>query len=84
MAGSKKHSLRAGEYDNRLSGSRRRRSSGRETLGRVAAGAIAAEFLKTLGIKLCAYTKTIGSVCCQTDDYHTLLLAEGHVILRMS
>lgn len=53
------------------------RSSGRETLGRVAAGAIAAEFLKTLGIELCAYTKAIGSVCCQTDDYHTLLLAEN-------
>lgn len=53
------------------------RSSGRETLGRVAAGAIAIEFLKTLGIELCAYTKAIGPVCCHTDDYDALLLAEN-------
>lgn len=53
------------------------RSSGRETLGRVAAGAVAIEFLKTLGIELCAYTKAIGSVHCHTDDYDTLLLAQN-------
>ncbi len=45
------------------------RSSGRETLGRVAAGAIAIEFLKTLGIEICAYTKSIGTVSCQKNDY---------------
>ncbi len=45
------------------------RSSGRETLGRVAAGAVAIEFLKTLGIELCAYTKSIGSISCQKNDY---------------
>jgi len=45
------------------------RSSGRETLGRVAAGAIAIEFLKTLGIEICAYTKSIGPVSCQKNDY---------------
>ncbi len=45
------------------------RSSGRETLGRVAAGAIALEFLKTLGIEICAYTKSIGTVSCQKNDY---------------
>ncbi len=45
------------------------RSSGRETLGRVAAGAIAIEFLKTLGIEICAYTKSIGSISCQKNDY---------------
>lgn len=45
------------------------RSSGRETLGRVAAGAIAIEFLKNLGIEICAYTKSIGSVSCQKNDY---------------
>lgn len=39
------------------------RASGRETAGRVAAGAIACEVLKTLGIELCAYTKAIGPVC---------------------
>ncbi len=45
------------------------RSSGRETLGRVAAGAVAIEFLKTLGIEICAYTKSIGSISCQKNDY---------------
>ena len=45
------------------------RSSGRETLGRVAAGAIAIEFLKSLGIEICAYTKSIGSISCQNNDY---------------
>lgn len=38
------------------------RSSGRETIGRVAAGAIAAKILKELGIEICAYTKAIGPV----------------------
>lgn len=45
------------------------RSSGRETLGRVAAGAIAIEFLKTIGIEICAYTKSIGTISCQKNDY---------------
>lgn len=36
------------------------RSSGRETIGRVAAGAVAAKFLKGLGIKVTAYAKSIG------------------------
>lgn len=45
------------------------RSSGRETLGRVAAGAIAIEFLKSLGIELCAYTKSIGEISCEKNDY---------------
>lgn len=35
------------------------RSSGRETIGRVAAGAVAEEILKELGINLYAYTKSI-------------------------
>ncbi len=42
------------------------RSSGRETIGRVAAGAIAAAILKELGITVYAYTKSIGPV---TIDY---------------
>lgn len=44
------------------------RSSGRETIGRVAAGAIAARILETLGIRLCAYTKSIGPVEMETFD----------------
>ena len=38
------------------------RSSGRETIGRVAAGAIAAKILEELGITVRAYTKSIGPV----------------------
>ncbi|MFV0342797.1 MAG: chorismate synthase [Anaerocolumna sp.] len=38
------------------------RSSGRETIGRVAAGAIAMTILEQLNISVCAYTKSIGSV----------------------
>lgn len=38
------------------------RSSGRETIGRVAGGAVACEILKSLGIEVCAYTKAIGEV----------------------
>ncbi len=38
------------------------RSSARETIGRVAAGAIAEKFLEQLGIRLTAYTKSIGPV----------------------
>ena len=42
------------------------RSSGRETAGRVAAGAVASLFLKQLGIRVCAYTKSIGPVACES------------------
>ena len=38
------------------------RSSGRETIGRVAAGAVAAKLLKTLGIELLSYTRSIGNI----------------------
>ena len=38
------------------------RSSGRETIGRVAAGAVAMKILETLGIKINAYAKNIGGV----------------------
>lgn len=38
------------------------RSSGRETISRVAAGAVATSILKELGINVCAYTKSIGDI----------------------
>lgn len=44
------------------------RSSGRETIGRVAAGAIAAQVLEALGITICAYTKSIGPVEIEQFD----------------
>lgn len=42
------------------------RSSGRETIGRVAAGAIAGAILRELGIKVKAYTRSIGPICIDT------------------
>ena len=38
------------------------RSSGRETIGRVAAGAVAAKLLESLGITVQAYTSAVGSI----------------------
>ena len=38
------------------------RSSGRETIGRVAAGAVAAKLLESLGITVQAYTSAVGPV----------------------
>lgn len=38
------------------------RSSGRETIGRVAAGAIASKLLREMGITITAYTRSIGSI----------------------
>lgn len=38
------------------------RSSGRETIGRVAAGAICSKLLAEIGIDVCAYTRSIGDI----------------------
>ncbi len=38
------------------------RSSGRETIGRVAAGALCKKLLSLIGVEVCAYTKSIGDV----------------------
>lgn len=46
------------------------RSSGRETIGRVAAGAVALKILESLGIKVNAYTKSIGNIVIPNQDYH--------------
>lgn len=45
------------------------RSSGRETIGRVAAGAIASKILSELGISVTAYTKAIGNISIPESDY---------------
>ncbi len=44
------------------------RSSGRETIGRVAAGAIASLLLEELGVKVLAYSRSIGPVEIETFD----------------
>ena len=45
------------------------RSSGRETIGRVAAGAIACKILKELGITVTTYTRSIGEISCMPENY---------------
>lgn len=45
------------------------RSSGRETAARVASGAIALKILENLGIKVTAYTKTIGNITIDMNNY---------------
>ncbi|WP_122642686.1 chorismate synthase [Luxibacter massiliensis] len=46
------------------------RSSGRETIGRVAAGAVASLLLKEIGIHLVSYAKSIGPVTVPAEAYH--------------
>lgn len=45
------------------------RSSGRETIARVAAGAIALKLLESLGIQVRAYTKSIGPVAVASERF---------------
>lgn len=57
------------------------RSSGRETIGRVAAGAIALELLKELGITVCAYTKSIGPVSIDPANSDRNFIMESPVYM---
>lgn len=45
------------------------RSSGRETIGRVAGGAVACQILKELGISILAYSKSIGPVTADPSRF---------------
>lgn len=45
------------------------RSSGRETIGRVAAGAVACKVLHQLGIQVCAYTRSIGPITADMEHF---------------
>lgn len=45
------------------------RSSGRETIGRVAAGAVAAKILKEMGITVMAYTRSIGPILADMEQF---------------
>ena len=53
------------------------RSSGRETIGRVAAGAIACKILESLGIQVMAYTKSIGPVSIPEQDYDYSVITDN-------
>lgn len=52
------------------------RSSGRETIGRVAAGAIACKLLKKLGIQVQAYTRSIGPVEIDFEHFDETAILE--------
>ncbi len=45
------------------------RSSARETIGRVASGAVAAKLLQTLGIRFLTYVKSIGPVSIHPENF---------------
>lgn len=53
------------------------RSSGRETIGRVAAGAIAAKMLRELGINILTYSKAIGGIEISEDAFHQSEITEN-------
>lgn len=53
------------------------RSSGRETIGRVAAGAVASKILSAMGIQITTYTKSIGPVCIPESDYDYQAISEN-------
>ena len=58
------------------------RSSGRETIGRVAAGAICAKLLRELGIEVFAYTKSISDISISDfelgeRDYNPLAMPDS-------
>lgn len=53
------------------------RSSGRETIGRVAAGAIAAKLLKELGINITAYACAIGPVKIDRERFSEEVIGEN-------
>lgn len=53
------------------------RSSGRETIGRVAAGAIAAKLLKEMGIELLTYTQSIGDFAVEANRFDQTQINEN-------
>ena len=57
------------------------RSSGRETIGRVAAGAVACLLLKELGIEVKAYTKSIGDITIPEYEYNYSQIKENSLYM---
>lgn len=48
------------------------RSSGRETIGRVAAGAVAVKLLSMIGVQITAYSKEIGGIAAKNIDFNEI------------
>ena len=51
------------------------RSSGRETIGRVASGAVASKILASLGISFCTYAKSIGPI--SIHEFHPEMIDQN-------
>ncbi len=57
------------------------RSSGRETIGRVAAGAVASKLLNQLGIQVTAYTKAIGPITVPEEVYDYRCIGQNQLYM---
>ncbi|MBU3876328.1 chorismate synthase [Faecalicatena sp. AGMB00832] len=57
------------------------RSSGRETIGRVAAGAIASLLLNEMGITFTSYAKSVGPVTVPEKEYHFEEISENKLYM---
>lgn len=57
------------------------RSSGRETIGRVAAGAVASKILSTLGIHILTYVKSVGPVSVPDSEYDLDLVSSNPLFM---
>ncbi len=53
------------------------RSSGRETVGRVAAGAVAEKILQELGVSFLTYTRSIGPVRVKEEEFDPAQIAQN-------
>ena len=58
------------------------RSSGRETIGRVAAGAIAAKILKTLNISFTTYVSSIGDIVSDPADFDADYISKNELNMK--
>lgn len=57
------------------------RSSGRETIGRVAAGAVASRLLNRLGISITAYAKSIGPITVPEAEYNYAAIRQNSLYM---
>lgn len=57
------------------------RSSGRETIGRVAAGAIAVKLLNELGIELTTYTRSVGNYMINYDKFDSAEITKNPLFM---
>lgn len=57
------------------------RSSGRETIGRVVAGAIACKILSEMGITVTAYTRSIGPYTADGDNFDTIAINASSIYM---